>query len=71
MEGCIDMLEWNEIIGIDNNINHFGNRQNCVVLPEINEEVLFCRSCFYDESKDMYFRDTLLKEDMGCVWLIL
>lgn len=49
------MLEWNEIIGIDNNMSYCGNHRNGVVLPEENEEVLFYRSCFYDETKDMYF----------------
>lgn len=61
------MLEWNEIIGIDNNMNYFGNRQNGVVLPEINEEVLFCRSCFYDESKDMYFSGYIIEERYGLI----
>ena len=59
------MLEWNEIIGIDNNMNYFGNRQNGVVLPEINEEVLFCRPCFYDEYKDMYFSGYIIEERYG------
>ena len=44
------MLEWNEIIGIDNNMSYCDNQRNGVVLPEENEEVLFCRSCFYDET---------------------
>lgn len=59
------MLEWNEIIGIDNNMNYFGNRKNGVVLPEINEEVLFCHSCFYDESKDMYFSGYIIEGRYG------
>ena len=63
------MLEWNEIIGIDNNMNYFGNRQNGVVLPEINEEVLFCRSCFYDEDKDMYFSGYII-EGRYCLCLV-
>ena len=61
------MLEWNEIIGIDNNMNYFGNRQNGVVLPEMNEEVLFCRSCFYDESKDMYFSGYITEGRYGLI----
>ena len=59
------MLKWNEIIGIDNNMNYFGNRQNGVILPEENEEVLFCRSCFYDESKDMYFSGYIIERRYG------
>ena len=59
------MLEWNEIIGIDNNMNYFGNLQNGVVLPEENEEVLFCRPCFYDESKDMYFSGYIIQGRYG------
>ena len=59
------MLEWNEIIGIDNNMNYYGNQQNGVVLPEENEEVLFCRSCFYDKSKDMYFSGYIIEGRYG------
>lgn len=61
------MLEWNEIVGINNNVNYQGNQKNGVILPEENEEVLFCRSCFYDDSKDMYFSGYIYEGQYGLV----
>lgn len=59
------MLEWNEITRINNNMSYYGNQQNGVILPEEKEEVLFCRSCFYDDSKDMYFSGYIIDGRYG------
>ena len=49
------MLEWKEVHGMNEKLNHVGNIKCGVNLPELNEEVLFCRSSYRDNTKDIYF----------------
>lgn len=51
----IKLLSWKEVKGINNNMNHRGNIDNGVLLPKLNEEVLFCRKSFDNPIRDIYF----------------
>lgn len=49
------MLDWKEIQGLKKDINYRGQKEYGVDLPELNEEVLFCRPDYRDKAKDIYF----------------
>lgn len=59
------MLEWKEIQGINEKLNHIGNIKCGVNLPELNEEVLFCRSNYRDKTKDIYFSGYIDEDRYG------
>lgn len=49
----IVMLEWKEIKGIQQKLNHYGNKCAGVLLPELDREVLFCRPHYVNDGKDV------------------
>ena len=59
------MLDWKIIKGINNKMNYYGNVENGVELPELNEEVLFCRTNYADDKKDIYFAGYIYSGDYG------
>lgn len=59
------MLEWKEIQGMKEKVNYIGNRESGVNLPELNEEVLFCRSSYRDKTKDIYFSGYIEEDRYG------
>lgn len=59
------MLEWKEIQGMKEKINYVGQKEYGVDLPELNEEVLFCRSNYRDETKDIYFSGYICEDKYG------
>ena len=60
-------LSWNNIIGLNKELDYVGNIQNGVILPDLKEEVLFCRNGFIDHTKDIYFSGYIIEEDNGLV----
>ena len=70
MKGYVNMLEWNEIKGINNNYNYRGNVNNGVKLPNLNEIVLFCREDYKDEKRrDIYFDGFIQEGKHGLVYI--
>lgn len=59
------MLEWKEIQGMKEKVNYIGQKKYGVDLPELNEEVLFCRSSYRDKTKDIYFSGYIYEGDFG------
>lgn len=59
------MLDWKEIKGIRKGITYRGHKEYGVDLPELNEEVLFCRSNYRDKTKDIYFSGYIYENDCG------
>lgn len=59
------MLEWKEIQGMKEKVNYIGNSESGVNLPELNEEVLFCRSSYRDKTKDIYFSGYIEEDRYG------
>ena len=59
------MLDWNEIIGINKDMNYMGNVENGVVLPELGEEILFCRPSYRDDTQDIYFSGHIFESKYG------
>ena len=59
------MLEWNEIKGINNDMNYMGNVENGVILPELEEEVLFCMPNYKHKDRDMFFSGYIDEDRSG------
>lgn len=59
------MLEWKEIQGMNEKLDHTGNIKFGVDLPELNEEVLFCRSNYRDKTNDIYFSGYIDEDRYG------
>lgn len=59
------MLDWKEIKGLNNNYNYCANVNNGVELPDVNEEVLFCRSNYRNAIKDIYFSGYIYENKYG------
>lgn len=59
------MLEWKEIQGINEKLSHLGNINYGVDLPELNEEILICRSNYRDETRDIYFSGYICEDKYG------
>lgn len=59
------MLEWKEIAGVKKSINYRGHKEYGVYLPELNEEVLFCRSNYRDKTRDIYFSGYIYEDNCG------
>ena len=59
------MLDWNEIIGINKDMNYMGNVENGVILPELDEEVIFCRHGYRDDTQDIYFSGCIFESKYG------
>lgn len=59
------MLDWKEIKGIKKGINYKGHKEYRVDLPELNEEVLFCRPSYRDETKNIYFSGYIYEDNYG------
>ena len=57
------MLDWKEIKGLKKDINYRGQKEYGVDLPELNEEVLFCRPGYRDKTTDIYFSGYIYEGD--------
>ena len=58
------MLKWFEIKGLDQNLDYEANNKD-VLLPDLDEDVLFCMTDYKDETKDAYFVGHISEDENG------
>lgn len=60
-------MKWVEVKGLKEGFNYFGQTNNGVKLPDLGEEVLFCRPSYQNKKVDCYFNGVIEERVNGLV----